>query len=135
MESSHTKRTTPLTGVELKLNSQLKEWYAVRYKLGGMSKQGIDCSGFVYLTFHNKFGVKLPRTTAKQVTRGRSIAKENLKAGDLVFFKATLKVRHVGIYSGNGEFIHASTSRGVMRSRLSNPYWKKHYWTAKRIKI
>jgi cell wall-associated NlpC family hydrolase len=53
--------------------------------------------------------------------------------GDLVFFKTGLAKRHVGIYIGKGQFIHASTSRGVTRSRLNSPYWSKHYWKSVRV--
>jgi cell wall-associated NlpC family hydrolase len=116
------------------LYKQLDEWKSVKYKIGGLSKSGIDCSGFVYVTFLNRFGIKLPRTTELQSKLGDDIAKSRLRAGDLIFFKTGTKVRHVAIYLGNGEFIHASTSRGVMISSLDNKYWSKKYWKSIRIK-
>ena len=116
------------------LYSQLNEWKSVRYKIGGLSKSGIDCSGFVYVTFLNRFGIKLPRSTQLQSRLGIKIAKSRLRAGDLIFFKTGTKIRHVAIYLGNDKFIHASTSRGVMVSSLDNRYWSKKYWKSIRIK-
>ena len=115
------------------LYSQLKEWKSVKYKTGGLSKRGIDCSGFVFVTYMDRFRIKLPRTTELQSRLGRPIAKSRLKAGDLVFFKTGVKVRHVGIYIENGKFIHASTSRGVMMSSFDDSYWSKKYWKSIRI--
>ncbi len=116
------------------LYSQHREWKGVKYRMGGLNKRGVDCSGFVYLTFKSKLGIKLPRTTKAQARLGKEVEKSRLKAGDLVFFKTSYKVRHVGIYIENGKFLHASTSRGVMISRLDNVYWKKKYWKARRVK-
>ncbi|NOS35170.1 MAG: glycoside hydrolase [Deltaproteobacteria bacterium] len=116
-----------------KLYSQYEEWKGVRYRLGGLNKKGIDCSGFVYMTFKSKFGVKLPRTTELQSKLGDPVKRSKLKTGDLIFFKTSPRVRHVGIYLEKGKFLHASKKRGVMISRLSNVYWKSRYWKAKRV--
>ena len=116
-----------------RLSNQVKYWKNVKYKLGGLSKKGIDCSGFVYLTFRSEFGIQLPRTTWRQASIGKPVKRKHLKIGDLVFFKTSRSVRHVGIYMGAGTFIHASTSRGVTISRLDNVYWKKRYWKAVRV--
>ena len=121
--------------VKRRLYSQFKEWKAVKYKLGGLSKRGIDCSGFVYITYKNRFGIKLPRTTIFQSRVGSRVSKSRLRAGDLVFFKTSTKVRHVGIYLEDGNFMHASTSKGVMISSLHNTYWSKKYWKSVRIDI
>jgi hypothetical protein len=115
------------------LEHYFKEWKSVKYRLGGLSKKGIDCSGFVHLTFLNQFNVTLPRNTYSQVKRGKTIAKHELKTGDLVFFKTKPRVNHVGIYLQDNQFIHASSSKGIMKSSLNNAYWAKRYWTAKRI--
>jgi probable lipoprotein NlpC len=116
-----------------KLYSQYEEWKGVRYRLGGLNKNGIDCSGFVYMTFQSKFGVKLPRTTELQSKLGEPVKRSKLKTGDLIFFKTSPRVRHVGIYLEKGTFLHASKKRGVMISRLSDVYWKSRYWKAKRV--
>lgn len=116
------------------LSKHFREWESVRYKFGGLSKQGVDCSGFVYLTFLHQFGVKLPRNTALQSKIGETVAQNELKTGDLVFFKTGFSSRrHVGIYLGQRKFIHASSSRGVTTSSLDSKYWSTAYWTAKRL--
>ncbi len=117
------------------LNAQLRDWHGTPYRLGGLSRRGIDCSGFVYLTFRNRFNIQLPRTTGQQSRLGTRISKSELKPGDLVFFKTGWGEDglHVGIYDHNDLFIHASTSRGVMRSSLNNVYWRKVFWQARRI--
>ena len=68
------------------LYEQFSAWKSVKYRFGGLSKNGIDCSGFVYLTFRDNFNIKLPRTTKQQVLSGKTIDRDDLKAGDLVFF-------------------------------------------------
>lgn len=125
------KYTGPL--IKKKLYDQYKQWKGTKYKLGGLNKNGIDCSGFVFITFKSKFGILLPRTTHLQVTAGRNVKKGQLQAGDLVFFKTGRYKRHVGIYLERGKFLHASTSQGVTISRLENSYWRAKYWRAKRI--
>jgi cell wall-associated NlpC family hydrolase len=116
------------------LYSRHSEWKGVRYSYGGLSKRGVDCSGFVYLTFKSAFGLRLPRTTKAQAKAGKEIKRSRLEAGDLVFFKTSRKVRHVGIYIEKGKFLHASTKRGVMISRLNDYYWKDKFWKARRVK-
>ncbi len=119
--------------VKKELYRQYSEWKGVEYRLGGLSKSGIDCSGFTYLTFRTKLGTELPRSTKLQVQTGQMVPQHELKAGDLVFFKTSKKVRHVGIYLENRRFLHASTSKGVIISSLDNDYWKSRYWQARRI--
>lgn len=100
--------------------------------MGGSSRNGVDCSGFVQRLYRDLFDRPIPRSTSLQVQSGRPIERAQLIPGDLVFFKPPYKVRHVGIYLGHGEFAHASTSRGVMISNLSETYWRTCYWTARR---
>ena len=118
--------------VKNKLYSQYKNWKGVKYRMGGLTKSGIDCSGFVYRTFRSQLGINIPRSTELQSSSGKQIDKNKLKAGDLVFFKTATKVRHVGIYIENNSFLHASSSNGVMISKLDNVYWKSKYWKSKR---
>ncbi|KFD18627.1 putative lipoprotein [Tatumella ptyseos ATCC 33301] len=117
------------------LNEQLSQWRGTPYRFGGLSRRGVDCSGFVYLTFRDRFDIRLPRTTRGQSDIGTRIRKSDLMPGDLVFFKTGWggDGLHVGIYDKNNQFIHASTSRGVMRSSLNNVYWRKVFWQARRI--
>ncbi len=114
------------------LYEQYNGWRGVPHKDGGLSKNGVDCSGFVYLTYRQKLNKNVPRTTALKAKSGNRIDTRQMKAGDLVFFKTGFKKRHVGIYLNNGEFMHASSSRGVMISQLSNPYWSDAFWMVRR---
>jgi cell wall-associated NlpC family hydrolase len=115
-----------------KLYTHYNEWRGVKYQIGGMSKKGVDCSGFVHIAYKEKMHRNIPRSTELMSTSGKEISSKNLRPGDLVFFKTGWKVRHVGIYVGKGEFIHASTSRGVTKSKLNNPYWSDTYWMSRR---
>lgn len=103
------------------------------YRLSGNNKSGIDCSAFVQRVFQQAFQQSLPRTTSKQSYAGIAASPSHLAIGDLVFFKTGLQTRHVGIYLGQGQFVHASTSKGVMRSSLYSPYWSDAFWMARRL--
>ncbi|BCS95047.1 hypothetical protein DSLASN_06790 [Desulfoluna limicola] len=115
------------------LNAQYAEWKGTRYKMGGNSKNGVDCSGFVHLTYRDKLGITIPRSTKLLGKAGQPVKRNNLRIGDLVFFKTGLMVRHVGIYMGNNTFLHASTNKGVTITDLDESYWKKRYWKARRM--
>ena len=115
------------------LRKEFAYWRGTPYQLGGNSKRGIDCSAFVMNVYKDSFNFKLPRTTETQVNKGYHVYKNQLQIGDLVFFKTGWRTRHVGIYMGNNEFMHASTSKGVITSNLDNVYWKSKYWQARRI--
>ena len=117
------------------LHDQARQWRGVPYRYGGLSENGVDCSGFVYLTFQSRLGIELPRTTDELARQGERVDRDELRPGDLVFFKTGFRTRHVGIYMGGGRFLHASTSRGVMTSSLNNVYWRKHYWKARRLDL
>ena len=116
-----------------RLDQQYRNWKGTPYRLGGLNRNGIDCSGFVHVTFRDALGMAIPRTTETLADAGTSIPKNQLNVGDLVFFKTGFSKHHVGIYLGNQQFIHASTSRGVMKSSLNNPYWSEHYWKSARL--
>jgi len=115
-----------------KLYTHYNEWRGVKYREGGMSKKGVDCSGFVHLAYKQKLNKIIPRSTELLSEAGKQISSKNLRPGDMVFFKTGWKVRHVGIYVGKGEFIHASSSRGVTKSKLNTPYWTDAYWMSRR---
>ena len=115
------------------LKKQYEQWQGVKYKYGGTTKKGVDCSAFVQNTYINKLKVSLPRTTALQVKIGKQINKQNLKIGDLIFFRTGKNTRHVGIYLKDGKFMHSSSSRGVHISHINNTYYKKYFWKIKRI--
>ncbi|WP_413737927.1 bifunctional murein DD-endopeptidase/murein LD-carboxypeptidase [Sodalis sp. RH21] len=119
--------------IKTKIMDQYAVWKGVRYRLGGSTKRGIDCSGFVQTTFREQFGLDLPRSTSEQQGMGSKIQRAKLRPGDLVLFHAGSTGRHVGIYLGNDQFVHASTTSGVMISSLSEDYWKKRYREARRV--
>ncbi len=115
------------------LRNEYSYWRGTPYRLGGNNKNGIDCSAFVQAVFKNSFNIAVARTTSRQLKLGSPVTADNLKVADLVFFKIRRGVRHVGIYIGAQQFLHASTSQGVMISSLHNSYWQSKYWQARRI--
>jgi cell wall-associated NlpC family hydrolase len=119
--------------IQKQLEAEYRRWRGTRHRLGGNSRNGIDCSGFVKAVYKNIFDMDLPRTTKAQATLGRPVKKTDLKAGDLVFFKPPTYPRHVGIYLSNSEFVHASKTKGVTISRMDPYYWDKYFWTARRL--
>ncbi|MDF7680721.1 bifunctional murein DD-endopeptidase/murein LD-carboxypeptidase [Enterobacteriaceae bacterium ESL0689] len=119
--------------IKSRLMEQYTRWQGVRYRLGGSGQNGIDCSGFVQRTFREQFGLELPRSSYEQQNSGKSILRSQLRMGDLVLFRAGSTGRHVGIYIGNDQFVHASTTQGVTISSMNDPYWKKRYDNARRI--
>lgn len=117
------------------LMSQYSKWKGTRYLWGGETKNGVDCSALMRKIFNDSFTMTLPRNTFQQIKKGRKVDKDSLEVGDLVFFKTEPEVRHVGVYIGDDEFIHASSSKGVTISSLTHEYWKGHYETARRVII
>ncbi|MBU2898976.1 C40 family peptidase [Vibrio hepatarius] len=120
---------------ELKHNllSFYHDWEGVPYQLGGSNRYGIDCSAFVQRVYLSVLNIRLPRTTSLQVKLGYNVNYQNAQIGDLTFFKTSPSVRHVGIYIGKKQFVHASTSKGVIISRLDNPYWASKFWHFRRV--
>lgn len=116
-----------------KLLQRYAAWEGTRYRIGGLSRKGIDCSGFVYLTYQELLGVDLPRSADLQASLGQEVAEKELRTGDLVFFKTGRRGRHVGIYLDGGRFMHASSTRGVTISSLDDRYWARKYWKATRL--
>ncbi|MEE4165280.1 MAG: NlpC/P60 family protein [Desulfocapsaceae bacterium] len=115
------------------LDAYYDEWVGTPYRQGGTGHGGLDCSGFVQQAYATLFGVSLPRTTKMQARAGNRITRSELKPTDLVFFKTGLLGRHVGIYNGDGRFMHVSTKKGVSLSRLDDDYWSDNFWQARRI--
>ncbi len=114
--------------------STVKQLYGVPYKSAGTSKKGFDCSGFTRYVFQS-FGVDLPHNSAAQYQVGTKVSRKDLKPGDLVFFNTNGRsISHVGIYIGNNTFVHSASSQGVVKTKLTDPYyWSKRYVGAKRI--
>ena len=104
------------------------------YRYGGSSPSGFDCSGLVHYSY-SRAGVTVPRTTRSQLKAGLPVTTRSLREGDLVFFdQEGKKFSHVGIYIGNGQFVHApSSGKRVRIDSLSKRYWKKHFVAARRL--
>ncbi len=115
--------------------AEAKKYLGAPYVSGGASPSGFDCSGFVYYVL-KQLGYSVSRTPAAQFNYGTTVSKSDLKVGDIVFFANTYTsgISHVGIYAGNGQFIHAPNSRStVSYSDLTSGYWAQHYYGARRV--
>lgn len=120
---------------EEKLKKIVDSYLGVRYKTGGMDRRGFDCSGFVVTVFRELTRTKLPRSTRELKGVGRQVSKRDARPGDLVFVKggAFGSINHVGIYMGNGMFVHASSSKGIRYDRLDDEYYTNHFAMIRRI--
>ncbi|HLS31451.1 MAG TPA: C40 family peptidase [Flavobacteriaceae bacterium] len=116
-----------------------KSYMGTKYQYGGMSEKGMDCSGLIYLSFLNAGDIFLPRSSREIAKQGKRIKLNEVREGDLVFFKTNSRnvINHLGLVvknrNGNVEFIHSSTKKGVMISRLKEAYWQKSFVEARRI--
>lgn len=119
--------------IEQLLRDEIEQWHGTPHQWGGITRGGADCSGFIYSVYRDLFSMSLPRTTGEQVQVGTSVRVNDLRAGDLVFFKPTKRSNHVGIYLSDGYFAHISSSRGLMYSHLDERYWQRAYWTTRRV--
>lgn len=113
----------------LSLFGVIDEWLGTRYRFGGESKKGIDCSALTGLLMSCVYAVKMPRTAREQYEETERVAKEELQEGDLVFFNTRkgVRVSHVGMYLRDGYFVHAGSSQGVTISNLNEAYFSSRY--------
>lgn len=120
-----------------RLYAELKEWLGTPYKYAASDKgRGTDCSGMVMMVYKTVFDIKLERNSAKIFERNcKRIGKDKLREADLVFFNngKSDRITHVGIYLKDGYFVHASSSRGVIVSHLTERYYTTHYQCAGRV--
>lgn len=133
-KTPYTKSLSPAQ--EKELVKEAKKWLGTKYRYGGHSRSGTDCSGMVMEVYKKVCDVKLPRSSREQQAFCKSIKRDNLRKGDLVFFasgKSRDAVSHVGLYIGDGEIIHASSSKGVMISNLNENYFKRTYHSSGRV--
>ena len=118
-----------------KLYQFIDEWYGVKYKYAGKDKSGIDCSGLTSTLYAKVYKKTISCSTKALVEETKKVKESDMKEGDLVFFKIDSgKASHVGVYLQNNKFVHASTKKGVMISDLNEPYFKKSFLSAGRVK-
>ena len=117
-----------------RLRQHYQSWQGTPYRLGGLSRGGIDCSGFVFVTYRDVYGLLLPRSTDALADLGEEVDLEDARVGDVLIFKTGFTQKHAGIYLGGDRFMHASTSSGVITSRLSSPYWRDAYRETRRVR-
>ncbi|WP_047247296.1 C40 family peptidase [Maribacter thermophilus] len=138
----NTNRTKPRSPKKTKADEVINTaltFSGVRYKFGGTTKKGMDCSGLLYVSF-GEHDIQLPRTSASMAQQGKKIRIKDVEKGDLLFFKTSKgakRINHVGmvvkVEKDEIKFIHASTSRGVTISSLREGFWNQAFVKATRI--
>ncbi|MEX0680430.1 MAG: NlpC/P60 family protein [Balneolales bacterium] len=118
---------------EGRLLQNFQRWEGTPYRLGGDSRNGVDCSAFVQIVLQDAFGITIPRTTREQLAYGQRVPLRSARLGDLVFFQTGRTTYHVGILMRGDFFMHASTSRGVTIDRLREPYWQNRMVQVRRV--
>jgi len=130
--ASPAERANAINAARERLLAVARGYAGTRYLLGGTTRRGMDCSGFVYRSFRSALGVSLPRTSESMFLWTARITLQEIQPGDLLFFRTTgtARITHVGIYLGDGAFIHSASAgraTGVIFSRLDEPYWTRTY--------
>ncbi len=125
---------------EQKFEDEVKEYLGTPYRKGGTTRKGMDCSGFARTVYDELLGLELPHSSGDQFRSSelQKIDASELQAGDLVFFankkkkRSNQRINHVGVYLSDGQFIHASSSEGIIVSSLDEKYWKMRFVGSKR---
>lgn len=133
-----TKKKASKNSLAYQIIDKAMEYRGVKYRTGGTTKSGMDCSGLVYASFKS-FDINVPRTSSSLADQGRKVNKNNASPGDLIFFKTngSRSINHVGIITeivdDEIKFIHASTSSGVIISSTAERYFEKTYAQINRL--
>ncbi len=137
------KVATPFKEDDKKTNQDIEQgelkrvvdsYKGVRYRPGGTTIRGMDCSGFVWKVFSTLGRIEIPRTSSAELYKmGRSVPLSKARLGDLVFFKRRGRIFHVGIYMGNNMFAHASSKQGIIYTSLDSDYFKRRFVGVRRI--
>jgi murein DD-endopeptidase / murein LD-carboxypeptidase len=115
------------TITDLNLFGFIEDWWGTRYRYGGTSRNGIDCSSYTGKLILETYGITLPRTAHEQYAVCSRVNRMDLQEGDLVFFNTRGGVSHVGVYISDGYFTHSSSSKGVTISNLDEAYYSRKF--------
>lgn len=133
-QPSIAEKYSSMMGVEVnsiqngRLYAFIDQWMGTPYRFGGLDHDGIDCSGLSFLLQQQVYGINIPRTTGQQVQIIKRKYEEELQEGDLLFFDYDgKKFSHVGVYLQNGYYLHASSTKGVIITKLHDPYTYKYF--------
>ncbi|MXW13509.1 MAG: hypothetical protein F4069_09075 [Rhodothermaceae bacterium] len=125
----------PSAAIESELRAFATSWQGTPHVEGGSSRSGIDAPGLVVAVADQILGLSFPHSTARQLGFGKEVERASLMPGDIVFFRPTSMPRHVGIYLGSQEFLHAWPEDGVSIGRMDEPYWSGAYWAGRRVLV
>lgn len=119
---------------EVTMREEMTRWLSVRYRRAGISMNGVDCSGFISTIFRSTMSMDLPHSAAQQASMGVPVDTGSLRFGDLIFFRAKKRINHVGIYIGDGFFVHSSRTFGVRVDPLfKSRYYARRFASARRM--
>jgi cell wall-associated NlpC family hydrolase len=135
---SEPEAETPAASPEIgggRLEKIIASYLGTPYRYGGMSRNGVDCSGLVCLVYKESAGMTLPHSSRKLQKLGAPVPRSKTQAGDLLFFRMGFSrfVDHVGICTGNGLFVHASSKVGVVESDMNDELYRTHFIEARRL--
>lgn len=132
-ESKPSATSTNNSDVTRQLQQVYQRYQGTPYRYGGTTQAGFDCSGFIVTAYREGLNRSLPRTTEMMLSQGQFVRRDQLREGDIVFFRIGGKEQHAGIYLGDDRFIHSASSVGVSESSLGNAYWQQRYSQARRF--